>query len=82
MENRAKQKEAFAQILEMVNVPVADRPQIMRGADLFFDRGWPSNHFTAGMAARAGAGLIPPVYEGFSSQAKYIALMDSDDAKK
>jgi hypothetical protein len=82
MEDRAKQSEAFAKILEMMSVPVADRLQMMRGADLFFDRGWPSNHFTVGMAARAGAGLIPPVYEGFGSQAKYQALMDSDRTKK
>ena len=81
MEDRAKQTEAFAKILEMMNVPVADRPQMMRGVDLFFDRGWPSNHFTVGMAAQAGAGLIPPVYEGIGSEAKYKALMDSEGPK-
>jgi len=69
-------------MLQVMNVPVEERPQVMRGADLFFDRGWPSNHFTVGMAARAGAGLVPPVYEGFGSEAKYKALMDSEDAKK
>ena len=58
MEDRVKQTEAFAQMLEMMNVPAAERPQVMRGVDLFFDRGWPSNHFTVGMAARAGAGLV------------------------
>jgi hypothetical protein len=81
-EDRMKQTEAFALMLGTMNVPAADRPQVMRGVDLFFDRGWPSNHFTVGMAARAGAGLIPPVYEGFGSAAKYEALMDSDDPKK
>jgi hypothetical protein len=82
MEDRVKQTEAFARMLEMLNVPVAERPQVMRGVDLFFDRGWPSNHFTVGMATRAGAGLIPPVYEGFGSEARYKALMDSDEAHK
>ena len=82
MEDRVKQTEAFARMLQVMNVPVEERPQVMRGADLFFDRGWPSNHFTVGMAARAGAGLVPPVYEGFGSEAKYKALMDSEDAKK
>jgi hypothetical protein len=82
MEDRVKQTEGFARILETMNIPAAERPQTMRGVDVFFDRGWPSNHFTVGMAARAGAGLVPPVYEGFGSEAKYKALMDSDDAKK
>lgn len=82
MEDRVKQTEAFARMLETMNVPAAERPQVMRGVDLFFDRGWPSNHFTVGMAARAGAGLVPPVYEEFGSEAKYRALMDSDDTKK
>jgi hypothetical protein len=34
------------------------------------------------MAARAGAGLLPPLYEGFASEAKYKALMDAEDAKR
>jgi hypothetical protein len=82
MEDRIKQTEAFARLLETMNIPATERPQIMRGVDLFFDHGWPSNHFTVGMAARAGAGLVPPVYEGFHSAAEYRALMDSHDAKK
>jgi hypothetical protein len=82
MVDRVKQTEAFARMLEMMNVPAGERPQVMLGVNLFFDRGWPSNHFTVGMAARAGAGLIPPVYEGTSSEAKYKALMDVADGKK
>jgi hypothetical protein len=82
MEDRVKQTEAFARMLETMNVPAAERPQVMRGVDLFFDRGWPSTHFTVGMAARAGAGLVPPVYEGFGSETKYKTLMDADDAKR
>lgn len=82
MEDRAKQTEAFTRMLELMKIPVAERPQIMRGVDVFFDRGWPSNHFTVGMAARAGAGLIPPFYEGFTSEAKYKALMAAEDSKK
>lgn len=81
MEDRVKQTEAFAQMLEVMNVPPAERPQVMRGVDLFFDCGWPSNRFTVGMAARAGAGLVPPVYHGFGSEAEYKMLMDSEDAK-
>jgi hypothetical protein len=82
MEDRSEQTEAFARMLELLKVPLEDRPQVMRGVDLFFDRGWPSNHFTVGMAARAGAGLVPPVYEGSRSEAKYKALMDAEDARK
>jgi hypothetical protein len=72
MEDRVKQTEAFAQMLGTMNVPAAERPQVMRGGNLFFDRGWPSNHFTVGMAARAGAGLVPPVYEGLDSVARPV----------
>lgn len=82
MEDRDQQTEAFARMLELMKVPLTDRPQVMRGVDLFFDRGWPSNHFTAGMAARAGAGLLPPLYEGPHSEAKYKALMDAEDKKR
>jgi len=82
MEDRIKQTEAFAKILELMKVPVAERPQVMRGVDLFFDRGWPSSRFTVGMAARAGAGLVPPLYEGLGSEAKCKALMDAEDAKR
>jgi hypothetical protein len=82
MEDRVKQTEAFARMLEMMNIPAVERPQVMHGVELFFDRGWPSNHVTVGMAARAGAGLIPPIYEGIGSEAKYKRLMESRDAKK
>ena len=82
MEDRAKQTEAFARMLELLKIPMEERPEVMRGVDLFFDRGWPSNHFTVGMAARAGAGLIPPIYEGPQSERKYKALMDAADSKK
>ena len=82
MEDRIEQTEAFARMLELMKVPAPERPQVMRGVDLFFDRGWPSNRFTVGMAARAGAGLVPPLYEEFGSEAKYKALMDAEDAKR
>ena len=82
MEDRIKQTEAFARILELMKVPIAERPQVMRGVDLFFDHGWPTNRFRVGMAAHAGAGLVPPLYEGFSSEAKYKALMDAEDTKR
>jgi hypothetical protein len=78
MEDRVKAIEGFAGILKQTNLSAADRAQVMRGVGLFLDRGWPSNYVTVGMAAKAGAGLIPPVYEGFESKAKYEALMDSE----
>ncbi|MFZ0321363.1 MAG: hypothetical protein WAL56_19730 [Candidatus Sulfotelmatobacter sp.] len=64
MEDRIKQTEAFARMLDLLKVPAAERPQVMRGVDLFFDHGWPSSCFTVGMAARAGAGLAPPYIRG------------------
>jgi hypothetical protein len=62
-------------MLEFAKIPLAERPQVMRGADLFFSRGWPNNHFTVDMAARAGRGLVPPVYEGIGSEERYFQIM-------
>jgi len=75
MERRIRQSRAFEQMLEFTQVPLAERPQLMRGANVFFDRGWPNNHFTVGMAARAGMGLVPPVYEGLGSEGRYFQIM-------
>jgi hypothetical protein len=72
MEGKTKQSIAYECMLEMMAVPLADRRQVMRGAELFFARGWPNNHFTVGMARRAGMGLVPPVYEGIGSEARYF----------
>lgn len=82
VEDRAKQNEAFTRMLEMMNIPAVERPRMMTGVGLFYDRGWPSNYVTVGMAARAGAGLVPPIYEGFHSVAKYKALIDAEKAKE
>src|SRR5882724_4580635 len=83
MEDRIKQTEAFARMLELMKVPVGERPQVMRGVDLFFDRGWPSNRFTVGMAARAGAGLVPPLYEAArpSTRLLWTRKMRKDESK-
>jgi len=72
MEDREKQTLAFAALLEYAQIPLSERPQVMRGAALFLSRGWPNNHFTVSMAARAGGGLIPPVYEGIGSEGRYF----------
>jgi hypothetical protein len=70
-------------MLERTDVPLADRAQVMMGAELFFDRGWPSNHFTVGMASQAGLGLIPPVYEGLGSEGRYfLTTMPSPPASE
>jgi len=42
---------------------------------LFFARGWPNNHFTVGMARRAGMGQVPPVYEGIGTEGHYFQSM-------
>jgi hypothetical protein len=65
-------------MLELTAVPFAARRQIMNGAELFFARGWPNNHFTLNMATRAGMGLVPPVYEGIGSEGAYFfSVQDS-----
>jgi hypothetical protein len=80
MGDKLKQTKDFAGKLEEMNIPPAERPQLMQGAGLFFDRGWPSNYVSVGWAARAVAGLIPPVYGGIDSANEYTALVES--AKK
>jgi hypothetical protein len=72
MEAKRKRTQAYELLLEVASVPLAERAQIMIGAELFFDQGWPINHFTVGMAARAGGGIIPPVYKGLGSEERYF----------
>ena len=80
MGDKLKQTKDFAEKLEQMNIPLAERPQLMKGAELFFDRGWPSNYVSVGWAARAVAGLVPPVYGGINSVNEFTVLME--DAKK
>jgi hypothetical protein len=75
MEGKAKQTRAYEWMLELTDVPLAERHNVMAGAAVFFDRGWPSNHFTVDMAARAGMGLVPPVYEGIGTEGRYFQAM-------
>lgn len=77
MEDRVKLTRVFAKMCDVAMVPHSERPQIMKGVAIFFDRGWPSNYFNLGMAQSAGGGLIPDVYEGLHSQSEYVARMES-----
>jgi hypothetical protein len=72
MEDKVKQMQDFAQMLEVIQIPIAERPLVMMGVSMFFDRGWPKDHFTVGMAARAGSGHVPPVYDGIGSEERYF----------
>jgi len=75
MEAKSRRTQAYELMLEVAAVPLAERAVIMIGAEEFFDRGWPINHFTVGMAARAGKGLVPPIYEGLGSEGRYFETM-------
>ena len=75
MEVKRKRTQAYELLLEVAAIPLAERAQIMIGAERFFDKGWPINHFTVGMAARAGVGIIPPIYEGLGSEGRYFQAM-------
>jgi hypothetical protein len=75
MQTKRKRTQAYELMLEVAAVPLAERAQIMIGAERFFDHGWPINHFTVGMAARAGKGLVPPIYEGLGSEGRYFEAM-------
>jgi hypothetical protein len=72
MKDITKQIREYEILVELAAVPLPQRHQAMMGAELFFNRGWPNNHFTVGMAARAGIGLVPPVYEGLGSEERYF----------
>jgi hypothetical protein len=72
MKDETKQTRDYELMLELAAVPLAERAQVMVGANLFFDRGWPNHHFTLGMAVRAGNGLVPPIYEGLGSEGMYF----------
>ena len=75
MEAKKKKMQAYELLLEVAAIPLAERAQTMIGAGRFFDQGWPINHFTVGMAARAGMGTIPPVYRGLGSEGRYFQAM-------
>jgi hypothetical protein len=75
MEAKKRRTRAYELMLEVAAVPLAERAVIMIGAERFFDHGWPINHFTVGMAARAGMGLVPPTYEGLGSEGRYFEAM-------
>jgi hypothetical protein len=75
MESKTKQEQAYEWMLALTDVPLAQRHNVMTGAAVFFDRGWPINHFTVGMAARAAMGVIPPVYNGIGSEGRYFQAM-------
>ena len=70
METRRKRTLAYELMLDVAAVPLAERADIMLGAEQFFAHGWPINHFTVGMAARAGMGLVPLIYEGLGSEGR------------
>jgi hypothetical protein len=62
-------------LVEAAGIPVGERAQIMIGAELFFQRGWPIHHFTIAMAARAGMGQVPPIYEGLGTEGRYFGTV-------
>jgi hypothetical protein len=72
MKDTTKQTQTYAWMLALAQTPIAERHNVIKGASVFFDRGWPSNHFTVGMAARAGMGLVPPIYNGIGSEGLYF----------
>jgi len=72
MESKRKRTREYQLLLDAAEVPLAERDQIMIGAERFFERGWPIHHFTIAMAARAGMGQVPPIYEGLGSEGRYF----------
>jgi hypothetical protein len=75
MEDRAKQTEAFIQLLDLVHATGQEREDALKGLDIFFDNGWPSNCFTLGMARAAGSGLMPAPFTGHIDEYHYKQLM-------
>lgn len=78
MEDRAQRTEAFIKMLDLLAVHSTERASALRGIDIFFDRGWPSNNFTVGMAIRAGEGLTPPQFTGTGDEHRYKMLLEAE----
>jgi hypothetical protein len=72
MDSKSRQTQAYKCMLDLTSIPLGERRQIMRGAEVFFERGWPNGHFTIDMATRAGRGLFPPAYDGLGSEGRYF----------
>lgn len=75
MENIQKQLEALERLMDLTLVSLDERVIIRRGANIFFEEGWPSNYFDLGMAMAAGSGLLPETYESFISMGHYKQRM-------
>jgi hypothetical protein len=71
MENIQKQLEALEALMGLTLTRQEERPVIRRGAQAFFDAGWPSNYFNLGMAHAAGMGVLPGPYRSFASMREY-----------
>ena len=72
MRSKTERTREYELLLEAAGIPVGERAQIMIGAELFFERGWPIHHFTIDMAARAAMGQVPPIYEGLGTEGRYF----------
>ena len=75
MEDVRKQLEAWEGLMDLTLTAQDERPIIRRGAQIFFDAGWPSNFFTLGMAHAAGMGVLPGCYQSFASVQEYKSKM-------
>jgi len=81
MQSKTERTREYELLLEAAGIPVGERAQIMIGAELFFERGWPIHHFTIDMAARAGMGQVPPIYEGLGTEGRYFGTLTTPRAE-
>ena len=80
-EDKQKQLAAYDKMMELLSIPIPERPKYREGASQLMDLGWPTNYIDFGMIDRYYRGLVPK-YEGFLSFTAYQRLLREEEATK
>lgn len=73
MKSLSEELGNFAQLCEEAGLSPLEKAEALKGAQFFFERGWPSNFVSTGWALHANRGLLPPEYKGLNSVAQYAS---------
>lgn len=79
MKSLSEELNGFAQLCETVGLSPIEKAEAIKGAELFFENGWPTNFVSTGWALRASRGLTPPEYRGLNSLGQYASrILDNE----
>lgn len=73
MKSLSEELNDFAQLCETVGLSPVEKAEAIKGAQIFFEKGWPTTFVSTGWALRANRGLPPPEYKGINSIADYAS---------